>query len=156
MKGNRQKLILELISRQSVRTQQQLLGLLEENGVRCTQATLSRDLRALGIVKQTGEDGMIHYEVSPIITKSNNFKRLLKIAKMAAQSVEAAQNTVVIKTLPGLARAMRSFVDELEPHDLVGSIAGNDTILVIMKDNEAATGFAQVIQNLLSEKQGLS
>lgn len=156
MKGNRQKLILELISRRSVSTQQQLMALLDESGVRCTQATLSRDLRALGIVKQTEGDGTIRYGVSPKIAKSNNFKRLLNIARMAAQSVEAAQNTVVVKTLPGLAKAMRSFVDELKPHDLVGSIAGNDTILVIMKNNEAAAGFAQVIQDLLSGKQGLS
>lgn len=156
MKGYRQKLILELISRQSIKTQRQLLELLEENGVCCTQSTLSRDLRVLGIVKQTESDGMVRYGLRPLTTQSNSLKHLLNIAKMAAQSVEAAQNMVVVKTLPGLAKAMRSFVDKLEPQDLAGSIAGNDTILVIMKNNEAAAGFAQVIQDLLSGKRGLS
>lgn len=155
MKGYRQKLILELISKRSIKTQQHLQELLEENGVPCTQSTLSRDLRALGIVRQTESNGTVHYGVSPLTTKSNDLKRLLNIAKLAAQSVEAAQNTIVIKTLPGLAKAMRAFVDKLKPSGLVGSIAGNDTILLIMKDNEAAAGLAQVIQNLLSGKQGL-
>lgn len=155
MKGYRQKLILELISRQFIKTQQQLQELLEENGVPCTQATLSRDLRALSIVKQTESNGIVHYGVSSLSMKNNDLRRLLNIAKMAAQSVEAAQNTVVVKTLPGLAKAVGSFFDKLEPSGLVGSIAGNDTILLIMKDNEAASDLMQVVQNLLSGKQGL-
>lgn len=99
---------------------------------------------------------MVRYGLRPLTAQSSNLKHLLNIARMAAQSVEAAQNMVVVKTLPGLAKAMRSFVDKLEPQDLAGSIAGNDTILVIMKNNEAAAGFAQVIQDLLSGKRGLS
>lgn len=155
MREHRQKLILELISRQPVETQQQLQELLEENGVRCTQATLSRDLHTLGIVKQAEPNGTVRYGINPLSMEDNDLRRLLNIAKMAAQSVEAAQNIIVVKTLPGLAKAMGSFVDKLEPSGLVGSIAGNDTILVVMKDNGAAAGLVGAIQDLLSGKQGL-
>lgn len=155
MREHRQKLILELISRQAVETQQQLQELLEENGVFCAQATLSRDLHALSIVKQTEPNGIVHYGINPLSTEDNDLCRLLNIAKMAAQSVEAAQNIIVVKTLPGLAKAMGSFVDQLEPHGLVGSIAGNDTILLVMSDNEAAADLVRVMQDLLSGKQGL-
>ena len=155
MKENRQKLILELISRQPVETQQQLQELLEQNGVHCTQATLSRDLHTLGLVKQAEPSGIIRYVVNPRSMEDNDLKRLLNIAKMAALSVEAARNIIVIKALPGLAGAIGSFVDKLEHRNLVGSIAGNDTILLVMKTDEAADELVQVIQDLLSGKRTL-
>ena len=158
MKEQRQKLILELISRQLIETQQQLQELLEQNGIHCTQSTLSRDLHTLSIVKQTEPNGLVHYGINSLSMEDNDndLRRLLNIAKMAAQSVEAAQNIIVVKTLPGLANAMGSFVDKLEPRGLVGSIAGNDVVLLVMKDNEDAASLAQVIRDLLSGKQGLS
>lgn len=155
MKENRQKLILELISRQPVETQQQLQELLEQNGVQCTQATLSRDLHTLGLVKQTEPSGIVRYVVNPRSMEDNDFKRLLNIARIAARSVEAARNIIVIKALPGLAGAIGSFVDKLEQRGLVGSIAGNDTILLVMKTDEAADDLVQIIQDLLSGKRTL-
>jgi len=155
MKEKRQKLILELISNQPVETQQQLQELLEKNGVSCTQATLSRDLRTLGLVKQTELNGSTRYRVNPLSTEDNDLQRLLNIAKMAALSTEAAQNIVVIKTLPGLAGAVASFMDKLEQRGLVGTIAGNDTILLVLKDNEAADDLRLLIQELLSGKRTL-
>ena len=154
-KDGRQKLILELISRQPVETQQQLQELLEANGVRCTQATLSRDLRTLGLVKQAAPGGAVRYSVNPLSTEDSDLRRLLNIAKVAALSAEAAQNLIVIKTLPGLAGAVGSFMDKLEQRGLVGSLAGNDTILLVMKDNETAEELLQVILELLSGKRSL-
>lgn len=155
MKESRQKLILELISSQPVETQQQLQELLEQNGVHCTQATLSRDLHTLGLVKQAEASGIIRYVVNPRSMEDNDLKRLLNIAKMAALSVEAARNIIVIKALPGLAGAIGSFVDKLEHDGLVGSIAGNDTILLVMKTDEAADDLLQVIRDLLGGKRAL-
>ena len=74
---------------------------------------------------------------------------------MAALSAEAAQNIIVIKTLPGLGSAVASFTDKLEQRGLVGSLAGNDTILLVMKDSETAGEFLQVILELLSGKRSL-
>lgn len=155
MKENRQKLILELISKQPVETQQQLQELLEKNGVQCTQATLSRDIHTLGLVKQTEPSGVVRYVVNPRSMEDNDFKRLLNIVRIAARSVEAARNIIVIKALPGLAGAIGSFVDKLEQRGLVGSIAGNDTILLVMKTDEAADDLVQIIQDLLSGKRTL-
>lgn len=155
MKKDRQKLILELISRQPVETQQQLQELLEKNGVRCTQATLSRDLHTLGLVKQTEPDGRTRYAINPQSMEENDQHKLLNIARMAVVSAEAARNIIVLKALPGLAGAVGSFVDHLEQSGLVGSIAGNDTILLVMKDDEAADGLLQVIRGLLGGKRPL-
>lgn len=155
MKKDRQKLILELISRQPVETQQQLQELLERNGVHCTQATLSRDLHTLGIVKQMEPDGTIRYGINPLSIEEDDQQKLLNIARMAVVSAESAQNILVLKALPGLAGAVGSFVDHLEQRGLVGSIAGNDTILLVMKDAEAAGDLLQVIQELLSGKRAL-
>ena len=105
MKKNRQKLILELISRQPVETQQQLQTLLEENGVHCTQATLSRDLHALGLVKQAEPNGLIRYSVNPLSMEDDDLRRLMNIARMGAVSAQAAQNIIVIRTLPEIGRA---------------------------------------------------
>lgn len=151
MKKDRQRLILELVSRQPVETQQQLQDLLEENGVHCTQATLSRDLRTLGLVKQLEPNGVIHYAINPLSSEEDNdLKRLLHIARMAMLSAEAARNIIVIKTLPGLAGAVASFADKLEHRGLAGSIAGNDTILLIMKDDGAADELLHIIRDLVS------
>lgn len=149
MKKNRQKLILELISRQPVETQQQLQALLEENGVHCTQATLSRDLHALGLVKQMEPNGLIRYSVSPLAAEDDDLEKLMNITRMGAVSAQAAQNIIVIRTLPGLANAVGSYVDKLELRGMVGSIAGNDTILLVMKDNETAGELLVRLQELL-------
>lgn len=155
MKKNRQKLILELISRQPVETQQQLQELLEQNGVHCTQATLSRDLHTLGLVKQMEPSGTVRYGINPLSMEDNDLRKLLNIARMAVLSTEAARNIIVVKALPGLAGAVGSFVDKLEQRGLVGSIAGNDTILLVMKDDDAADHLLQVIQELLSGERAL-
>lgn len=149
MKKNRQKLILELISRQPVETQQQLQALLEENGVHCTQATLSRDLHALGLVKQMEPNGLIRYSVNPLAAEGDDLEKLMNITRMGAVSAQAAQNIIVIRTLPGLANAVGSYVDKLELRGMVGSIAGNDTILLVMKDNETAGELLVRLQELL-------
>lgn len=154
MKKNRQKLILELISGQPVETQQQLQELLEQNGVHCTQATLSRDLRTLGIVKQMEPNGTIRYAVSAQPMEDDQ-RRLLNIARRAVVSADAARNIIVLKTLPGMAGAVGSFVDQLEHRGLVGSIAGDDTILLVMKTDEDAADLLLVIQELLSGKRAL-
>ena len=117
MKTDRQKLILELISGQSVATQQQLLELLAARGVQCTQATLSRDIHALNLVKLSDPGGGIRYGVEPVSAVGNDVRKLLNIARLAALSIDAAGNIIVIKTMPGLAHAVGSFADKLEEQD---------------------------------------
>lgn len=154
MKIDRQKLILELVSGQDVGTQQQLLELLASRGVRCTQATLSRDIRALNLVKLTGPDGAVRYGVEPASAAGDSARKLRNIARLAALSIEAAGNVIVIKAMPGLAHAVGSFVDKLEERSLVGSIAGNDTILLVIKDSAAAERLCRDLNELLLGEKG--
>ena len=155
MKTDRQKLILELISGQSVATQQQLLELLAARGVQCTQATLSRDIHALNLVKLSDPGGGIRYGVEPVSAVGNDVRKLLNIARLAALSIDAAGNIIVIKTMPGLAHAVGSFADKLEEQGLVGSIAGNDTILLIIRDNASAPALCRNLQELLLGEKGM-
>ena len=150
MKVGRQKLILELISTQAVGTQQQLMAMLSDRGVQCTQSTLSRDIWELNLIKQAGADGVAYYKVNPSAAVENDAKKLLNITRLAALSFEAAQNIVVIKTMSGLANAVCSFVDKLGQEGLVGSIAGNDTVLLAMKDDERARQMCRRLQELLA------
>lgn len=148
MKTDRQKIILEVISGQAVATQQQLLELLAARGVRCTQATLSRDIHALNLVKLSAPGGAC-YGVEPASAVGSDARKLLNIARLASLSIDAAGNIIVIKTMPGLAHAVGSFADKLEEQGLVGSIAGNDTILLIIKDSAAAQALCQDLRDLL-------
>ena len=155
MKTDRQKLILELISGQDVGTQQQLLELLSARGVRCTQATFPRDSRARNLVKRPSPGGGVRYGVEPVPTAGNDASKLLNIARLAALSIDAAGNIIVIKTMPGLAHAVGSFADKLEEQGLVGSIAGNDTILLIIRDNASAQALCRNLQELLLGEKGM-
>ena len=155
MKTDRQKLILELISGQDVGTQQQLLELLSARGVRCTQATLSRDIHALNLVKLPSPGGGVRYGVEPVPAAGDDAGKLLNIARLASLSIEAACNIIVIKTMPGLAHAVGSFADKLEEQGLVGSIAGNDTILLIIRDNASAQALCRNLQELLLGEKGM-
>ncbi len=154
MKTDRQKLILELISRQNVGTQQQLLELLASRGVRCTQATLSRDIHALNLVKLPCPGG-VRYGVEPASAVGSDARKLLNIARLASLSIDAAGNIIVIKTMPGLAHAVGSFADKLEEQGLVGTIAGNDTILLIIKDSASAQALCRDLRELLLGEKGI-
>ena len=85
----------------------------------------------------------------------NDVRKLLNIARLAALSIDAAGNIIVIKTMPGLAHAVGSFADKLEEQGLVGSIAGNDTILLIIRDNASAQALCRNLQELLLGEKGM-
>ena len=139
MKSKRQEEILALIQEQNIETQNQLIEALRKRGVKSTQATLSRDIRELRLVKQRSADGTSRYaaaEVAPAPEMSPGLKENLR---QTVTGVYACQNLVIIKTLPGLAPAVCTAVDGIAPlPGLVGSLSGNDTVFLAMRDNAAA------------------
>ena len=139
MKSGRQGTILRIISEQSIETQNQLMDELKKRGIDTTQATLSRDIRELRLVKQRSADGTSRYtaaEVAPAPEMSQGLKENLR---QTVTGVYACQNLVIIKTLPGLAPAVCTAVDGIAPlPGLVGSLSGNDTVFLAMRDNAAA------------------
>ena len=138
MKPGRQSIILEIIAERDIETQNQLLQALAERGVKSTQATLSRDIKDMRLIKELGPRGNYRYVVSAKADNDGFGLRLRKIFKESVTSYDIAQNLLVIKTLPGLASAACSAIDNMEIENLVGTIAGDDTAFLAMRDNEAA------------------
>lgn len=150
MKNERQLQILKIISEQHIETQNQLIQALHAAGVKSTQATVSRDMRELRLVKKLHEDGSYHY-VSPSETTElpDHSVRLRTIFRESVSSCCCAQNLVVVKTLSGLANAACTAIDSMEVPGMVGSLAGDDTIFLAMADNAAAERFCGEILDLL-------
>ena len=138
MKSKRQEEILALIQEQNIETQNQLIEALRKRGVKSTQATLSRDIRELRLVKELSPDGGYRYTVPA-----------RKIFRECVVSFDTAQNIVVIHTLPGLANAAASMLDNLDVPNLVGTLAGDDTAFLAMRDVGTALDFCREIEAML-------
>lgn len=138
MKPGRQNVILEIISEQEIETQHQLLQALAERGVKSTQATLSRDIKDMRLVKELGPNGNYRYVPAAKLENDDHEQRLKKIFRESVISYDVAQNLLVIKTLPGLAPAACSAIDAMNIKGLIGSLAGDDTAFLAMKNNEFA------------------
>lgn len=149
MKAKRQQEILRIIGERDVETQDQLLAELRARGVQSTQATISRDIKELHLIKELTGYGTYRYAVSERKASLNLAGRLRTIFKESVTSFDVAQNIVVLKTMPGLANAAGAAIDGMEIEDLVGSIAGDDTALLIMRTNEAAVEFCDEIHKML-------
>ena len=132
MKSIRQKKILELIEKHEIGTQEELADMLCKSGFEVTQATVSRDIRELGLTKIAGASGLPSYI---LITrdKVNMNDKFIRVLKDGFVSVDMAQNILVIKTVAGMAMAVAAAVDALKFSELVGSIAGDDTIMVAVR-----------------------
>lgn len=149
MKTGRQKKILELISEKSIETQEQLLKELHDCGYKSTQATVSRDIKELRIVKSLDGLGGYRYTV-PHKHEGDRFDaRFRVIFRECVTSIDCAQNLIVIKTMPGLGAAAGANIDALHMPSVVGTLSGDDTTLVIMRDNTSAMDFCDEIHRML-------
>ncbi len=144
MKSGRQGTILRIVSEQSIETQNQLMDELKKRGITATQATLSRDIRELRLVKQRSADGTSRYAVAETAHAQEMSHRLKENLRQTVTGVYVCQNLVIIKTLPGLAPAGCTAIDGIAPlPGLVGSRSGNDTVFLAMRDNAAAETLAR-------------
>lgn len=150
MKSQRQAKILEIISNKNVETQEQLLAELQDAGFRGTQATISRDIKELRIVKELTSLGTYRYTTSSNELSGTFSARLNTIFREAVVSFDYAQNLIVIRTLPGLANAAASAIDAMNMSAVVGSLAGDDTVMIVMRDMNAAATFCGEIRSLLN------
>lgn len=149
MKAARQKKILEIISSKDVETQNQLIEELSLLGVQSTQATLSRDIKELRLMKELTGSGKYRYVAAGRDDALDYDIRLKKIFRESVTSYATAQNIVVLRTLPGLANGACSALDGMEIAGLVGTLAGDDTGFIVMKDNESALRLESEIEKLL-------
>ena len=148
MKSQRQAKILEIISNTNVETQEQLLQELQDAGFRSTQATISRDIKELRIVKELTSLGTYRYTTSAKEVPTTFSNRLNTIFRECVTRYDYAQNIVVIHTLPGLAGAAASAIDAMSLSVVVGTLAGDDTVMVVMRDNNSAAQFCGEISSL--------
>ena len=149
MKNDRQSMILEIISQENIETQEQLLARLQERGISSTQATISRDIKQMHLIKEPVGQGVYKYAVSGNRTKLNFAEKLRTIFRESITSIDYAQNIVVIKTMPGLASAACAALDNMEFNFLVGSLAGDDTAFLVMRDTDSAAEFCEEIKEML-------
>lgn len=149
MKSSRQEKILEIITSKDVETQSQLIEELLLCGVKSTQATLSRDIKELRLVKELSSAGKYRYVAASHEEMTDYDQRLKKIFRESVTSYALAQNLLIIKTLPGLASAACAALDSMDIEGLVGTLAGDDTAFIAMKDSEAAVSFEREIEKFL-------
>jgi transcriptional regulator of arginine metabolism len=148
MKESRQKLILDAIQKADIETQNQLIDVLREAGINATQATISRDIKELHLVKELTPWGVYRY-VTGAGEVTNHSKRLQTIFKECVTSIASAQNIIVIKTLPGLASAACSAIDSMNIKSLVGTLAGDDTAFLAMNDSASADRIRDELKSYL-------
>lgn len=149
MKSIRQSKILELIKLHVVETQEELQALLKDNGFNVTQATVSRDIRELGIIKSEGEDGVYRYRAVRAREHIEISGKFSLILKQAVRSVACANNLVVVKTYTGMGSAAGAAVDSMELENVVGTLAGDDTLLIIALDNTSAAEINGLLNELI-------
>ena len=152
MKTNRQQAIARLIASEEIDTQEGLLKRLSEEGYRVTQATISRDIRELGIHKVRGENGGYHY----VTRRSDDDSRDLSskfafIFSESALSVNYAQNIVVVKCHTGMANAACATFDAAKIEDVVGTLSGDDTFLIIAATTEAADHICTMLRSHIED-----
>ena len=148
MKSMRHTAILRIISEQEIETQDDLIAKLKENGFDVTQATVSRDIKQLGLVKTTDGEGKYRYS-APHPSSSGSDSKFKNILSEAIISSESAENMVVVKTYSGMANAAAAAIDALASDRILGSIAGDDTILIVTKNDETAEEFSEILKDAL-------
>ena len=124
------------------------LAALQQEGFRGTQATISRDIKELRIVKELTSLGTYRYTTSANEMGGTFSTRLNTIFRECVVGFDYAQNIIVIRTMPGLASAAGSAIDAMNMNAVVGTLAGDDTVMVVMRDNNAAAAFCGEIKNL--------
>ena len=144
MKARRQACILELLDRESVRSQEQLRGLLHGRGVDATQATLSRDIRDLGLVKRAA-DGAYHRPGQESASPAGAVTLQRAVAEFAS-SIDCVQQLVVVRTGTGQAQPLAIAIDRARLREVVGTMAGDDTILIVSRDARRARALKRQLE----------
>ncbi len=148
MKARRQRQILEIIRRQVIETQEELAEALRAAGFPVTQATVSRDIRELGLVKVPGDNNTFRYAPpgeTPPLRRDERLKRLLR---SSVQLIDYSENLVVVKTLPGEAQGVASAIDQVAWPEIIGTVAGDDTILIVVKRKKLVPAVLQRLNEL--------
>ena len=133
MKARRQMRILELVKERVVETQQELADLLRQEGIEVTQATVSRDIKELRLIKVPAGNGRYRYAAPEDAAAGPARERLERLLREVVVGVDASEHTIVVKTLSGMAPAAGEAVDRMNWPEVIGTVAGDNTLLLIIK-----------------------
>lgn len=150
VKFQRQSKILEIIQANDVETQEELSTLLHDAGFKTTQATISRDIKELRLVKALSGENKYKYTVPASGSEITHSARLRTIFHESVTSCEAAQNIIVLKTLPGLASAACASLDSMSFPSLIGTLAGDDTAILVLRSNASAEELMTIIKSMMA------
>jgi len=149
MKTYRQSTILDLVSRQAIHSQDSLRRLLAELGIEATQATISRDVKELGLVKSAADGAYRTAQVE--VSAAGESDRVRRAVMAYVRMVEPVQQLLVLKTDPGQAQPLALALDRAEWREIVGTVAGDDTILVIARTERSARALAKRVERWAKE-----
>ena len=149
MKFQRQSAIVELIAKHEIKTQEELSDKLREIGYNATQATISRDIKELRLVKTTSAAGGYKYSMPETTAESGYMPKLKTIFKECVTKVDYVQNIVVVRTLNGMANAAAAAIDAMKIDDVVGILAGDDTIFIVLKEVHEAVELTDAVRSML-------
>lgn len=150
MKSARHAKIVELVTNKNIENQDMLIKELETHGFKVTQSTISRDIKHLRLIKQTGENGKTFYTIQGL-EENNISKKFHQIFADSVISVDYAINMVVIKSYTGMAMAACAALDKMQLSGMLGTIAGDDTIFIVMRSEEHAKNISKEIFNLIKK-----
>jgi len=148
MKQQRQLRIKEIVTTQKISSQEELLDKLKAQGFDTTQATLSRDLHEIGIIRVPGEEGFRY-----IFHKEENTRAVREIIGMEIINVLCNESTVVVKTMPGRAQGVAIFLDRLKNQHILGTIAGDDCIIIIPDTHKNISMLVEEIRDVMNGKK---
>lgn len=148
MKSARQSMILELIDQYDIDTQDELASMLKARGLKVTQATVSRDIKELRLIKVLSDDGV--YKYATVDKAEADLKdRFINIFAHSVLSMSATGNLVVVKTIPGTASAAAEAIDSMRMEEVVGTIAGDNSIFIAVKDSVDTGELIRRFQSML-------
>ena len=150
MKVARHEKIKELIQQYDIDTQEELASRLNEAGFKVTQATVSRDIRALKMMKVTGKDGKSRYVILQELPTEMG-EKYTRVLHDALLTIDQGQNILVIRTVPGMAMGVAAALDALNWEEILGSIAGDDTVMCVARTLEAASSVAERLKSILQK-----
>ncbi|MEG1686593.1 MAG: arginine repressor [Angelakisella sp.] len=152
MKSARQEKLLQLIEKHTIATQEELQALLRQEGIAATQATISRDIRELRLVKKLSSTGGYYYSIAQEPVPAAISLNVSAVFLESIKSVDHAGNFVVVKCFAGMANAVCATIDNGRWDGLVGTLAGDDTIFLLLRTEEQAKEFAQYVTDMVKKR----
>lgn len=149
-KASRQKMIQKIVEKNDISTQFELSEKLRNHGFHVTQATVSRDIKEIGLIKIPVEGSVSKYSMPSNISMGNIAERMRRMFVDNAVSINQAENLIIIKTLPGTAQGLCACLDQSGWQELIGTLAGDDTILLIIKDKELVDSVLAKFDSLMN------